>query len=142
MAVIIRSERIRWPCTKLTFGLYEELKSADREADNSFIGHYFDSERFLVMAGKLLSEAKDCLMGTNGCSEAISVWTLGMAGECFNPQAGFRIGKGGFTLVSLQVNLLPASERPRLLRFQSFPREMFVFLENSYVFMDTVVLCG
>ena len=65
-------------------------------------------------AGKLLSEAQDCMMGVDGCSNSISVWTLGMAGECFNPQAGFRIGKGGITRVSLQVNSLLSPQLSRL----------------------------
>ena len=53
-------------------------------------------------------------MGVDGCSNTISVWTLGMAGECFNPQAGFRIGKGGITRVSLQVNSLLSQHLSRL----------------------------
>jgi len=41
-------------------------------------------------------------MGRQGCDAILSLWTVGLSGECFNPKVGFRIGKGATTMLSLQ----------------------------------------
>ena len=46
-----------------------------------------------------------CNMAALGCNTMIGVWTLGMAGDCFHPDAGFRIGKGASTRIAFQVVL-------------------------------------
>ena len=45
-------------------------------------------------------------MGLEGCPETLGGWTLGMTGQCFNPQAGFRIGKNAPKVAALQVLLI------------------------------------
>ncbi|XP_050389759.1 tyramine beta-hydroxylase isoform X2 [Patella vulgata] len=38
------------------------------------------------------------------CLEIIATWTLGSAGECANPDVGFRLGKTGYKKVALQIH--------------------------------------
>ena len=42
-------------------------------------------------------------MGTADCSEMLAGWAVGMTGQCYNPQAGFLMGKNGPKVVSMQV---------------------------------------
>ena len=42
-------------------------------------------------------------MGVQGCIASLGFWTLGMTGQCFPPEAGFRIGKNGPKVASMQV---------------------------------------
>jgi len=54
---------------------------------------------------ELLNEPVLCdNMGNLKCGNIIGIWTLGMAGECLNPLAGFRIGQGGYKRVALQFH--------------------------------------
>ncbi|XP_050408479.1 uncharacterized protein LOC130010327 [Patella vulgata] len=41
----------------------------------------------------VMTEPRECGMGA-GCSAIIGMWTIGLAGECYHHDAGFRIGKG------------------------------------------------
>ncbi|BFZ19034.1 hypothetical protein BsWGS_22073 [Bradybaena similaris] len=38
------------------------------------------------------------------CSEFLNVWTVGLAGECYNPLAGILLGKTGHRIVALQLH--------------------------------------
>ena len=61
---------------------------------------------------ELLMEPVECMMGQCGCNEAVcNGWTLGLTGSCVNPKAGFCIGKGAVTMVSLQVGVIEMKER-------------------------------
>ena len=44
-------------------------------------------------------------MGYLQCTTTVSVWTLGMAGECIDDHAGFRLGQGSARKIMLQVIL-------------------------------------
>ncbi|KAK7094627.1 dopamine beta-hydroxylase-like [Littorina saxatilis] len=55
-------------------------------------------------SAKLMDAPAKCNMGALGCSTTIGIWTLGMTGECINPEAGFRVGKGGATRVAFQFH--------------------------------------
>lgn len=38
------------------------------------------------------------------CMEVIITWTIGIQGDCVHKEAGFRLGKHGYTMVALQVH--------------------------------------
>nr|KAG5700456.1 hypothetical protein BaRGS_013943 [Batillaria attramentaria] len=49
-------------------------------------------------------EPQHCGMGFPGCSSLIALWTLGMSGQCIDPQTGFLFGKGHARRVALQFH--------------------------------------
>ena len=57
-----------------------------------------------IIPAELTSEPQSCLMGVKGCTETIAVWTLGMPGDCFHREVGFRFGKGAGRRLAIQVN--------------------------------------
>ena len=65
--------------------------------------HLYGLSFFLFLAVSLMSEPEECLMGPPGCDDSLGGWALGMTGQCFTPQAGFRIGKNAPSMISLQV---------------------------------------
>ncbi|KAK6967850.1 Tyramine beta-hydroxylase [Biomphalaria glabrata] len=38
------------------------------------------------------------------CTHVISIWTVGLAGDCFHPQAGITIGTKGFKRIAVQLH--------------------------------------
>ncbi|XP_050411447.1 dopamine beta-hydroxylase [Patella vulgata] len=51
-----------------------------------------------------ITSPRECSMGLRGCTKAIGIWTLGLPGECFNKEAGFRIGLNGMKKGVLQFH--------------------------------------
>ncbi|KAK7475437.1 hypothetical protein BaRGS_00033318, partial [Batillaria attramentaria] len=51
------------------------------------------------------TEPYQCGMVPHGrCMEVIITWTIGIQGDCIHKEAGFRLGKLGYTMVALQVH--------------------------------------
>ena len=71
-------------------------------------------------------------MGMQGCGEGLGGWTLGLTGQCYNPQAGFRIGKNANRMASLQV-LLCVLESPAY----PSPIELRLFLFSIFGIKET-----
>ena len=83
-----------------------------------------------IIPAELTSEPQSCLMGVKGCKETIAVWTLGMPGDCFHREVGFRFGKGASRRLAIQVNACFVSF-PLPCLSQSYP---FPCLSQSYPF--------
>ncbi|CAC5364977.1 PAM [Mytilus coruscus] len=49
------------------------------------------------------NKPKLCQIGVKGCSDIMSVWTVGYAGHCASKEIGFRIGVKGYKRVLLQI---------------------------------------
>ncbi|CAG5132243.1 unnamed protein product, partial [Candidula unifasciata] len=43
-------------------------------------------------------------LAASACQEFLYVWTVGRDGECFNQQAGMRIGRNGYRTISLELH--------------------------------------
>jgi hypothetical protein len=49
----------------------------------------------------------ECFMSRiDGCVNVIGIWTVGITGFCYQKDAGFRVGKNGFKVVVLEVNII------------------------------------
>ena len=83
-----------------------------------------------IIPAELTSEPQSCLMGVKGCKETIAVWTLGMPGDCFHREVGFRFGKGASRRLAIQVNACFVSF-PLPCLSHSYP---FPCLSQSYPF--------
>ncbi|PAA84778.1 hypothetical protein BOX15_Mlig027408g1 [Macrostomum lignano] len=52
----------------------------------------------------LFDNPKQCFMAVGNCTEMLNLWGYGAKGECFNSNAGFRIGGDGFRYGVLQLH--------------------------------------
>ncbi|XP_070190209.1 peptidyl-glycine alpha-amidating monooxygenase A-like [Littorina saxatilis] len=109
----IRFPRTKVPAQETTYICFSFELPSDQEyhliatkpyIDNKNVMHHMVLTACEGMAGRLIPEPRECLMGSAGCTEMIGLWSLGMTGQCFNSQAGIRIGKGYTTLVTLQIH--------------------------------------
>ena len=105
-----------------TIALY--MKAMNNNNDNNNIHTH------RIIPAELTSEPQSCLMGVKGCKETIAVWTLGMPGDCFHREVGFRFGKGASRRLAIQVNACFVSF-PLPCLSQSYP---FSCLSQNYPF--------
>nr|KAG5701886.1 hypothetical protein BaRGS_014951 [Batillaria attramentaria] len=111
--VTIRFPRTKVPAKETTYMCFNFELPDDQEyhliatkpvIDNDNVMHHMGLTGCSDSAS-MRSEPSECTMGVEGCDKGtLSIWTLGMTGECFNPQAGFRIGKGATRKVSMQMH--------------------------------------
>ncbi|CAG5132239.1 unnamed protein product [Candidula unifasciata] len=53
----------------------------------------------------ITGESFECGMTASpSCHEFLHVWTVGLDGECYHPQAGIKIGKTGYKTVAIQLH--------------------------------------
>lgn len=43
------------------------------------------------------------MVASPSCQMFISVWTVGLAGDCAHPLAGIKLGQGGYKKIAIQV---------------------------------------
>ncbi|XP_005109973.1 tyramine beta-hydroxylase, partial [Aplysia californica] len=55
------------------------------------------------------------MLATQNCQDFISIWSVGLAGECYHPDAGVRIGINGYKKVALQFHWNNPEERADLI---------------------------
>jgi hypothetical protein len=50
-----------------------------------------------------MGKPESCGMGNGNCFDIIGAWTVGVSGECFHDNIGFRLGQHGYKYGVLQV---------------------------------------
>ena len=53
-----------------------------------------------------MNSPRDCGMAEDACRHILTLWSVGILGNCHNDNYGFKIGQGGYTKVLLQVTYL------------------------------------
>jgi len=105
----IRFPRTKVPAQETSYVCFNFELPSDQEyhliateaiIDNANVMHHMVLSECADSVG-MVDEAQEC-MGQEGCGSILSLWGLGATGQCFNPKAGFRIGKGATKVLSLQ----------------------------------------
>lgn len=72
--------------------------------DNKYVMHH------IVLFGcrddeTATPEPFECgMLASDKCQNFLSVWTVGLAGECYHPQTGIRVGVNGYKRVAMQFH--------------------------------------
>uniref|UniRef100_A0A2C9JLJ9 Copper type II ascorbate-dependent monooxygenase C-terminal domain-containing protein n=1 Tax=Biomphalaria glabrata TaxID=6526 RepID=A0A2C9JLJ9_BIOGL len=79
------------------------LIAVEPRLDNKYVMHH------IVLFGctddQVASDPFECgMVASEKCQQFLSVWTVGLAGECFHPETGVRVGTHGFKRMAMQFH--------------------------------------